>query len=55
MTPQRLGSLFELFPSLRVGVIGDFFLYKYLEVDPVIAEHSLETGKVAHQLRSKIT
>ncbi len=37
------------FPSLRVAVLGDFFLDKYLEVDPALAETSLETGKVAHQ------
>ncbi len=38
-----------VFPSLRVAVLGDFFLDKYLEVDPSLAEPSLETGKTAHQ------
>ncbi len=50
MTPERLGSLIELFPGRRIGVIGDFFLDKYLEVDPALAEPSLETGKTAHQV-----
>ena len=31
-------------------MVGDFFLDKYLEVDPSLAELSVETGKVAHQV-----
>lgn len=31
-------------------MVGDFFLDKYLDVDPALAEPSLETGKVAHQV-----
>ena len=50
MTPERLGTLIELFPGRSIGVIGDFFLDKYLEVDPALAEPSLETGKTAHQV-----
>jgi bifunctional ADP-heptose synthase (sugar kinase/adenylyltransferase) len=48
----RLRSLLARFEALKVGVIGDFFLDKYLEVDPSLAEPSLETGKVAHQVVS---
>jgi bifunctional ADP-heptose synthase (sugar kinase/adenylyltransferase) len=33
-------------------VIGDFFLDKYLEVEPRMAEISVETGKRAHQVVS---
>ena len=50
MTAQRLEGLLEKFPRLRIAVIGDFFLDKYLDVDPALAEVSLETGKTAHQV-----
>ncbi|MEI6385339.1 MAG: PfkB family carbohydrate kinase [Spirochaetota bacterium] len=46
----RLSDLVAVFPSLRVAVLGDFFLDKYLDVDPVLAEPSLETGLPAHQI-----
>jgi bifunctional ADP-heptose synthase (sugar kinase/adenylyltransferase) len=47
---DRLEELLAQFPSRRVAVIGDFFLDKYLEVDPKLAETSVETGKVANQV-----
>jgi sugar/nucleoside kinase (ribokinase family) len=47
---QRLDALMARFPTLRVAVLGDFFLDKYIEVDPGLAEPSLETGKTAHQV-----
>ncbi len=50
MTPARLQELLAKFRALRVAVVGDFFLDKYLEVDPRLAEPSLETGKTAHQV-----
>ena len=46
----RLEAITSQFPRLRVAVLGDFFLDKYLDVDPALAEISLETGKVAHQV-----
>lgn len=50
MTPARLQQLLDKFPARRVAVVGDFFLDKYLDVDPALAEPSVETGKVAHQV-----
>ncbi len=50
MTPQRLQQLLDAFPSRRIAVVGDFFLDKYLETDPALAEKSIETGKTAHQV-----
>jgi bifunctional ADP-heptose synthase (sugar kinase/adenylyltransferase) len=47
---EDLARLLSRFPGVRVAVLGDFFLDKYLEVDPALAELSLETGKVAHQV-----
>jgi sugar/nucleoside kinase (ribokinase family) len=46
----RLAELTARFGSLRVTVLGDFFLDKYYEVDPALAEPSLETGLTAHQV-----
>lgn len=50
MTPERLQTLLALFPTRRVAVLGDFFLDKYFEADPKLAEPSLETGRAAHQV-----
>lgn len=52
MTDERLGRLVSRFPSLKVAVVGDFFLDKYLDVDAAIAETSVETGRTAHQVTS---
>ena len=50
MQIHRLNEILEQFPRHRIAVLGDFFLDKYLEVEPELAEPSLETGRVAHQL-----
>jgi bifunctional ADP-heptose synthase (sugar kinase/adenylyltransferase) len=50
LSPDRLAELIEKFPRLRIAVLGDFFLDKYLDVDPGLAEVSIETGKTAHQV-----
>lgn len=47
---DRLEEILSRFKNLRVAVVGDFFLDKYLDVDPRLAETSLETGKLAHQV-----
>ncbi len=48
--PARLAELTARFGSLRAAVLGDYFLDKYYEVDPALAEPSLETGLTAHQV-----
>lgn len=40
--------------SVRIGVIGDFFLDKYLDTEPGLAETSVETGLVAHQVTREV-
>ncbi|OYW17261.1 MAG: carbohydrate kinase [Planctomycetales bacterium 12-60-4] len=50
MTPERLQELLSSFADRRIAVLGDFFLDKYLEVDPALGEPSLETGRTAHQV-----
>lgn len=50
MTKGRLKELLDRFPSRRVAVVGDFFLDKYLDIDPGMVEYSVESGKQAHQV-----
>ena len=50
LSSERLAELVARFPAARIAVLGDFFLDKYFEVDPVLAEISVETGKPAHQV-----
>ena len=52
MTSDRLQELLASFTTKRIVVVGDFFLDKYLEFDPSLAEVSVETGKIAHQVVS---
>ncbi|MCA9070645.1 MAG: carbohydrate kinase [Planctomycetaceae bacterium] len=50
LTQERLSELLAQFPTCRIAVVGDFFLDKYLEIEPAWEEISLETGKPAHQV-----
>jgi rfaE bifunctional protein kinase chain/domain len=37
-------------PELTIGVLGDLFLDRYLDVDPALTEPSIETGLDAYQV-----
>jgi len=50
MTSHQMENLLSRFAGLSVLVVGDFFLDKYLVVDPDLDEPSLETGLHAHQV-----
>ena len=50
MTPRRLDELIARFAECRIAVIGDFFLDKYLDTEPSLVEHSVESGRTAHQV-----
>jgi len=50
MTRERLDQIVSGFAGAPIAVIGDFFLDKYLEIDPALSETSLETGLEAHQV-----
>jgi rfaE bifunctional protein kinase chain/domain len=50
MTPERLDEILAKVPALKIAVVGDVFLDKYLDIDRRLAEISLETGKEAHQV-----
>ncbi len=44
MNADRFFALTEHYPRLRIGLVGDFFLDRYLLIDPARAETSIETG-----------
>ena len=50
MTHSDLKELLSRFSDLAILVVGDFFLDRYLMVDPDLAEISLETGLEARQV-----
>ena len=50
MERQRLKAILDKFPRLRIAVVGDFFLDKWLEIDRNLDEASLETGLTAYQV-----
>jgi rfaE bifunctional protein kinase chain/domain len=43
-------SISQRYSGLRVAVIGDFCLDRYLEIDPAKAETSIETGLAVHNV-----
>ncbi len=50
MNTPRLETLLGRFSSLMLLVAGDYYLDAYLDIDPALAETSLETGREAHQV-----
>ncbi len=50
LSMERLNELISRFAACRIAVLGDFFLDKYLDVDPALEEPSVETGLPAHQV-----
>ena len=53
LTKERLDELLERFKDLSIVLIGDLFLDRWYEIDPLLDEPSLETGKPAHQVVGK--
>src|SRR5215469_15974036 len=50
MNPKRFQQLTAQYSSLHIGVLGDFCLDRYLEIDPTRQETSLETGLPVHNV-----
>ncbi len=50
MTQERLEFLLGRFPRLKIAVLGDFCLDRYLEIDPARSETSIETGLPVHNV-----
>jgi rfaE bifunctional protein kinase chain/domain len=44
MNNERFHAVANRYRQLRIGVVGDFFLDRYLHIDPAKAETSIETG-----------
>jgi rfaE bifunctional protein kinase chain/domain len=44
LNPDRLEIIVNRYASLRLGIVGDFCLDRYLEIDPSKNEVSIETG-----------
>lgn len=54
MKRERILSLFDRFPQLRVTVIGDLFLDRWYEIDERLNSPSIETGlTVYHVVRKR--
>jgi rfaE bifunctional protein kinase chain/domain len=47
----RLEALLAQFPRLTIGLVGDLFLDRYLEIDTAVREISVETDLEAYQVR----
>lgn len=50
MTPERFQAVASRYAGLRIAVVGDFCLDRYLEIDPAKAETSIETGLPVHNV-----
>ncbi len=50
MTTERFHQIANRYPRLRVAVVGDFFLDRYLHIDSARAEISIETGLPVHNV-----
>jgi rfaE bifunctional protein kinase chain/domain len=49
MDEARLNQVLDRLPEIKLLVVGDFFLDKYLDLDRRLSERSLETGLEAYQ------
>ena len=50
MKPARFQEIASHYASLRIAVVGDFCLDRYLEIDPAKKEKSIETGLPVHNV-----
>jgi rfaE bifunctional protein kinase chain/domain len=50
IAPERLESLVKAFPERSIGLVGDLFLDRYLDIDADLTELSIETGLEAYQV-----
>ena len=50
MDPARFQTLSGEYQNLRIAVLGDFCLDRYLEIDPARQELSIETGLPVHNV-----
>ena len=53
MTPERLRAITSRYPALRIAVVGDFCLDRYLEIDPAQARDLDRDGLAGPQRRAR--
>lgn len=52
LSRSRLESLLAQFQKLKIGLVGDLFLDRYLDIEPGVEEISIETDLEAYQISS---
>jgi rfaE bifunctional protein kinase chain/domain len=50
MTPERFRDITSRYSGIRIAVVGDFCLDRYLEIEPSRREISIETGLPVHNV-----
>jgi rfaE bifunctional protein kinase chain/domain len=50
LTTDLVERVLATVPGKTVGVLGDLFLDRYLDIDPALNEPSVETGRTAYQV-----
>jgi rfaE bifunctional protein kinase chain/domain len=50
MTESRFREITANYPRLRIAVVGDYCLDRYLEIDPSLEEISIETNLAVHNI-----
>jgi bifunctional ADP-heptose synthase (sugar kinase/adenylyltransferase) len=50
LSDEGIEQILNRLPSVSIGVLGDLFLDRYLDVDAALTEPSLETGLPAYQV-----
>ena len=50
MTPERLSAIGARYAGLKIAVVGDYCLDRYLEINPDRIETSIETGLPVHNV-----
>ena len=50
LTTELVERVLAAIPNRTVGVLGDLFLDRYLDIDPALDEPSVETGLTAYQV-----
>ena len=50
LTTELVEQILSTIPRRTVGVLGDLFLDRYLDIDPALNEPSVETGLTAYQV-----
>ncbi len=50
LTTELIEQILATIPNRTIGVLGDLFLDRYLDIDPALNEPSVETGLTAYQV-----